>query len=297
MGAEDPINVAFVAMSLYFLRTFICAFNNHGIGSEARITMLWSSSMRSTYLNGIHAKSLNNFSTACIDGVFWQCKKRVKNSRTTTTEPLEHMFGTTHSWKREFIVNDFIIFSNKLELIMNNVMKNDIKTGTLTKGYMTGFSGFVEVVRKMKTKLKKEIFIGDEVSVAVDVNYNQSIARQIEPGLIGIINRSQGPMLHLMETFNITENSQYCYPITSILDICKCYIDSNRNANTLLQPINDISYLNLVNEQKVVQRLAILHLTLTVCAFLQQMNRMSISMKTHYKVTFYMTVRMKINSW
>ena len=43
MGAEDPMNIAFMATSLYFLRTFICAFNNHGIGSEARITMLWTS--------------------------------------------------------------------------------------------------------------------------------------------------------------------------------------------------------------------------------------------------------------
>ena len=88
---------------------------------------------------------------------------------------------------------------------MTNVIKNDIKTDMSTKGYMTGFSGFAEVVRKMKNKLKKEIFIGDDVSVAVDVNYNQSIARQIEPGLIGVINRSQEPMLRLMETFNITE--------------------------------------------------------------------------------------------
>ena len=94
------------------------------------------------------------------------------------------------------------------------------------------------------------------MSVAVDVNYNQSIARQIEPGLIGVINRSQEPMLRLMETFNITEHSQYCYPITSILDICKCYIDLNRNVSTIFQQIIDRSYVHLVNEQKAIQRLA-----------------------------------------
>ena len=113
-----------------------------------------------------------------------------------------------------------------------------------------------EVVRKMKNKLKKENFIGDDVSVAVDVNYNQSIACQIELGLIVVINKSQEPMLHLMETFNITEHSQYCYPITSILDIRKCYIDLNRNISTIFQPITDRSYVNLVNEQKAIQRLA-----------------------------------------
>ena len=74
MGAEDPMNIAFMAMSLYFLRTFICAFNNHGIGSEARITMLWSSLMWFTSLNGIHEESLNNFSTACISGIGYMCQ-------------------------------------------------------------------------------------------------------------------------------------------------------------------------------------------------------------------------------
>ena len=86
------------------------------------------------------------------------------------------------------------------------------------------------------------------MSVAVDVNYNQPIARQIEPGLIGVINRNQELMLCLMETFNITEHSQYYYPITPILDICKCYIDSNRNVSTIFQPITDRSYVNLVIE-------------------------------------------------
>ena len=187
---------------------------------------------------------------------FLAMQKRVKNLRTTTTEPLEHMFGTTHSWKREFIVNDFIIFSNKLELIMNNVMKNDIKTGTLTKGYMTGFSGFVEVVRKMKTKLKKEIFIGDEVSVAVDFNYNKSVVSQIERGFIGVINRSQEPIIRLVETFGMSEHSQYCNPVTSILDICKCYIESNRKINTIFPALNAKLNINCLNEKRAIQRLA-----------------------------------------
>ena len=92
---------------------------------------------------------------------------------------------------------------------------------------MTGFSGFAEVVNKLKSKLKKETFVGDEVSVAVDINYNKAVAPQIEPGLIEVINRSQEPIVRLMETFKISEQSCYRFPVTSILDICKCYIDCN----------------------------------------------------------------------
>ena len=171
-------------------------------------------------------------------------------------EPLEHMFGTTQSWKREFTVNEFIIFSNKIELIMTNVIKNDIKTGTSNKEYMTGFRGFAEVVNKMKSKLKKEIYICNEVSVAVDINYNKSVASQIELGLIGVINRSQEPIIRLMETFGMSEHSQYCNPVTSILDICKCYIESNRKINTIFPALNAKLNINCLNEKRAIQRLA-----------------------------------------
>ena len=138
---------------------------------------------------------------------------------------------------------------------MTNVINNDIKTGTSNKGYMTGFRGFAEVVNKMKSKLKKEIYVSDEVLVAVDINYNKSVAPQTETGLIGIINRSQEPILRLMDTFGISEHSQYYRPVLSILDICKCYIDSNRKVNTLFPTINDRSHVNFLNEERLIQRL------------------------------------------
>ena len=104
---------------------------------------MWFSS-----LNGIYSRSNNNLSTACIGGVFLAMQKKIKNLPASTTEPLEHMFGTTGSWKREFTVNEFIIFFNKLEIILNNLIEQGIYTGTSSKGYMSGFTGFAEVLRK-----------------------------------------------------------------------------------------------------------------------------------------------------
>ena len=91
---------------------------------------------------------------------------------------------------------------------MTNVTKNDIQTCASNKGYITGFLGFAEVDNKMKSKLIKESFTGDDISIVVDINYNKLVAPQIEPGLIKVINRSQEPILRLVETFKITEHSR-----------------------------------------------------------------------------------------
>ena len=50
---EDPLNIAFMAISWYFLRTFLCAYNAESINSEARVTMIWSVSMWFTSLEGV----------------------------------------------------------------------------------------------------------------------------------------------------------------------------------------------------------------------------------------------------
>ena len=143
------------------------------------------------------------------------------------------MIGTTCSWKREFTVNKFIIFSNKLEIILNNVIEKGIKTGTSSKGYTSEFTGFAEVITKMKSKLKKGTFVSEEISVAVDIDYNKSVSSQIEPGLVGLINRIQGPILRLMHTFGINEPSEFCDPVNTILDICRIYCSYNKEINSV----------------------------------------------------------------
>ena len=88
---------------------------------------------------------------------------------------------------------------------------------------MSGITGFAEVITKMKSKLKKGTFVSEEISVAVDVDYNKSVSSQIEPGLVYLINRAQGPILRLIQIFGINEPSEYCNPVNTILDICRIY--------------------------------------------------------------------------
>lgn len=82
----------------------------------------------------------------------------------TTTEPLEHTFGTARSWRREFTINEFIAYSNKLVIILKNVMEHGISKSSSNKGYMHGFKGFTDVISKIKQKLRKEPSIASDDS-------------------------------------------------------------------------------------------------------------------------------------
>lgn len=130
---KNPFTVAFITMTLYFLRTFICAYNGDDINPEGHVTMLWSSLMWFTSLDGIHLTSQNNFITSCLGGIFLALKKKLTNLRMTTTEPLEHAFGTARGWRREFTVNEFITYCNKLEILMKNLIQSDIKQQPVAK--------------------------------------------------------------------------------------------------------------------------------------------------------------------
>ena len=41
-SSEDPLIMSFMAMTLYFLRAFICAYNSVDLNCEARVTIFWS---------------------------------------------------------------------------------------------------------------------------------------------------------------------------------------------------------------------------------------------------------------
>ena len=197
---EDPLNLSFMAITLYFLRSFICAYNSDNLGCEARVTILWSSLMWFSSLKGIHNQSKHNFVTACLGGIFLASQRKIHNLRLTTTESIEHAFGTARSWRREFSINEFIIYCNKIDFIMKNVLQFDLKTSTTKKGYMHGFQGFANVVKKINQKLSKNKFERELDSWSVDIDYNSTIpiVEQINNKVVSAIKRIQRPVLNLM---------------------------------------------------------------------------------------------------
>ena len=139
---------------------------------------------------------------------------------------------------------------------MRNVIENDIKTGTSEKGYMTGFTGFANVVKNIRDKLKKQMDISEEFSVAVDIDYDQPISSQIESGLITVIKRTQKSIVHLMQTFGIMELSIFCGQIESIMDICRTYQISIEDPSFIEIVQNETQKKNVVNDEDLIQGLA-----------------------------------------
>ena len=104
--------------------------------------------------------------------------------------------------------------------------------------------------------MKKEKFVHKESTVAVDDNHNRPLSHQIEKGLIEVINKTQQSILKLMKLFEIKEVSDYCNELSSILDICCIYKNSNKCVLSHNLPIHDRTEMKSVNEEEVMQRLA-----------------------------------------
>lgn len=206
---------------------------------------MWFSSLK-----GVHAQSKHNFVTSCLGGIFLALQRRVRNLRLTTTEPIEHAFGTARGWRREFTINEFLIYSNKIDLIMKNVLKHDIKTSTSQKGYMHGFQSFANVVKQINSKLskKKSNDTFDPWSVDVDYNSSSPVVDQINTKVITAIKRIQAPVLTLMRLYGMEDISLYCSNIESISDICSIYQLINQNKSVSMN-----STVSVVSNQEEEQ--------------------------------------------
>jgi len=254
---EDPLNVAFMAISLYFLRTFICAYNADDINSEGQITMLWSALMWFSSLEGVSKVSKNNLITSCLGGIFLAIRKKIRNLCLTTTEPLEHTFGTTRSWRREFTINEFLTYSNKVDIILKNVIESGFHTSSSNKGYMHGFKGFADVVSKIKHKLMKKTVLPDEDNWAVDIDYNgPPIIDQIHDKIISAIRRIKIPVFNIMKVFGMQQLSLYCTEVYSVKDLINIYQSSSKHQQNLLSSTSQSVLQQKVNIEEILQRLS-----------------------------------------
>ena len=171
---------------------------------------------------------------------------------------MEHTFGTTRSWRREFTINEFLIYSNKLDIILKNVIENGISISSTNKGYMQGLKGFANVVTKIRHKLSQKRLINKEDTWAVDIDYSSlPIIEQIQEKVVSAITRIRTPVLNIMKVFGMEQLSLYCNEISSIKDLCNIlYQSSSRRQPNILGNEVQLSEPTKVNTEDIIQRLS-----------------------------------------
>jgi hypothetical protein len=216
VGSESPHSIVAIAMSLYFLRMFLTAWNSEGISGDNRVSMFWTAWLWFTSTNGIHKLTKQNFAFSCLGGCLLSLQRGISTLRLCTTESIEHAFGTTRSWRREFTVMEFVLYSEKLETILSNVVRYDIRTTTSSKGYMEGFLGFAKAIQKMSRKTMISTFCSDQSTIQID--YERPVSLQLESRLLSIISGTQERMLPLLHTLGFHQSvlSDYCSKISTI---------------------------------------------------------------------------------
>ena len=90
---------------------------------------------------------------------------------------------------------------------MKNVLQHDIKTSTSKKGYMHGFQGFADVVKRINLKLSNPETDRNLDTWAVNVDYNSTtpVVEQINHKVVSAIKRIQASVLSLMRLYGIQD--------------------------------------------------------------------------------------------
>ena len=140
---------------------------------------------------------------------------------------------------------------------MKNVIEYDIKTTSSQKGYMHGFQGFANVIKKINTKLSKNKFESNLDSWAVDVDYNSTIpiVEQIGTNVISAINRIQGPILNLMRLYGMQDISLFCGTIEKVSDICSIYQTMSKENFMKIGEVQISDFPHQKNEEEMMERL------------------------------------------
>ena len=113
---------------------------------------------------------------------------------------------------------------------------------------------FITVEKENNTALGRDVRLLN-LCIMIDRYLSFNLSFQIESRLVGVTNRTQQQIVHLMQTIRMSELSDYCYQINSILDICQNYQNPIKECFLSIYQFIMRSPKK-INEEKVMQQLA-----------------------------------------
>ena len=154
---EEHGSVCGTCFSLFLLRIFLNAVNSNDMSRSHCVYCIWPSYLFLTCCKGIHKTTLQNFANSAVSIIWLALRKDIRSLRSVTTEPLEHFFGQLRTWNREFSAAQLVIFTKKLELMIESCIRSNLCTGRSgIKGYQAGFEGFRNSIISMLEKRKEK---------------------------------------------------------------------------------------------------------------------------------------------
>ena len=258
--SEERHSLGITIFTLCFLRLFLVGVNAKDVTHEERVFLIWASLMWFTCAKGIHHTTLYNFVVSGMGAICLAIQNDIHNLRLFTSEPAEHFFGNARQFgAREFTVQGFLNFIEKLENVLKGIMMG-LKSTTSSKGYMSGFKGFMDSIKRV-TGQRKESQQEQRNDVGVEIDYNKPIADQIEPNILMVIQECQHEMMKLLRSMGVVDmthkGSPLCSRIRSMSDLARIvatYAPSStvQNSPTPVQPWEHCrDYSDVLDEDEI----------------------------------------------
>jgi hypothetical protein len=161
LDGENPNDSTLVCFYLFFMRCIYWAINagkTACVNRSFRAKMIWCSMIFMDSLEGLSSTTLRNLYLSSVGLVMLLMNEAVDPNKLVlvTEEPCEHYFGCMRSFKREFMVSEFLIYCDKLRRFLDAKTRSNLSSGNeRMKGYLAGFEEFFRKINSANDKKRK----------------------------------------------------------------------------------------------------------------------------------------------
>jgi hypothetical protein len=213
-STEDGRQVAVLALTLYFLRLMIYAVNAKALEPSARVVFLWSSLIWFSTCKGISMITVRNLVRQIVPMVFVIMRRDCPSPRLTTTEILEHKFGTYRSKDREFTCAGYVDLSDEGKLASAAISQSGLVTPGTASGYRATADSLNDSMNHAKRSNSAKRGTVDPFSEITPLAQDESVCGRVweHSLLVWSINTSISEMKKLLEKLGVSDQlmSPFC---------------------------------------------------------------------------------------
>ena len=214
---EDEKNA--LALTLFFMNCYHMAVYGAGLTRETRVSLVWTSMIWVTTIEGLPEVTKRNFVTTAVALVFLFCRSDISQFSLTTEEPCEHMFGSCRCFEREFTVLGLILRAKDMAAFWEAAFRSSLFTGRGNKGYTSNLPNFVEATKTMLAtrssnfttprNIRHDEFHRHQENCRVDIDYSSGVpvVDQIAPSLLPLLSELGSTMANILRGLGVSDGT------------------------------------------------------------------------------------------